>query len=320
MQLFIDCSIIRNESGMIVQLVQFLSLVKFVQDHGVLIEQHIAGVNKVPRKHWEISVVHEVWSTLTELLRLFTFPPVDFGEDRAVAAGQLGGASERRWRQIGHQRVVAHFCQPIEKKEIHFKPLWPLNLPNKKENPNVCELQITSWCSFHPPPSQPTITILRCILNPHAVQSEPCLLQQCSSLTCIGANKMRDVRKCCSHEKGELLMGKLPRGYRDMKAAHRPKRRVTQKRNMKTTVGFSGRGKSAETLFPPLTLWYLEMSGITTALLRWANGPLVTGDGEEPRMAATVRKEAHLEVMDDTDGWTLFMLQQSSNRAHLMSK
>lgn len=50
----------------------------------------------------------------------FTFPPVDFGEHRAVAAGQLGGASEWRRRQIGHQWVVTHFCQPITSMEADF--------------------------------------------------------------------------------------------------------------------------------------------------------------------------------------------------------
>lgn len=54
-----------------------------------------------------------------------TFSPVEFGEARSVAAGQLGGAPEGRRRQIGHQRAVAHLCEPIRKqKKAHLVELF----------------------------------------------------------------------------------------------------------------------------------------------------------------------------------------------------
>lgn len=52
------------------------------------------------------------------LIRLFlTFSPVEFGEARRVTAGQLGGAPEGCWRQIGHERAVTLLCQPITKQK-----------------------------------------------------------------------------------------------------------------------------------------------------------------------------------------------------------
>lgn len=114
-------------------------------------------------------------------------------------------------------------------------------------------------------------------------------------------------------------MGKLSHEYRDMKIVHRAKWRVTQRRNMKNTSQLQRERQVTRDLFTPLTLWYLEMSGITTALLSWANGLLVTRDGEYPRMTVKVWKKAYFEVMNDKDVWTLFMLQQSSNRVHIMS-
>lgn len=48
---------------------------------------------------------------------VLTVPPVEFGEAWRVTAGQLGGAPEGCWRQIGHQRAVTLLCQPITKQK-----------------------------------------------------------------------------------------------------------------------------------------------------------------------------------------------------------
>lgn len=120
-------------------------------------------------------------------------------------------------------------------------------------------------------------------------------------------------------EKSTVKTGKLSHRNHDMIVVHRAGWRVTLRRNMKnSTARFQREKQVSRDLFTASTLWYLEMSGITTALLSWANGLLVTKKRESPRMTVMAWK-THYEVMSDQDVWTLFMSQQSSKREHITS-
>lgn len=48
---------------------------------------------------------------------LLTFSPVELSEARPVAAGQLRGAAEGRWQEVGHQRAVADLCGSPDQNE-----------------------------------------------------------------------------------------------------------------------------------------------------------------------------------------------------------
>lgn len=52
-------------------------------------------------------------------LELLTFSPVELSEARPVAGGQLWGAAEGRWQEVGHQWTVANLCgSPDQNKTV----------------------------------------------------------------------------------------------------------------------------------------------------------------------------------------------------------
>lgn len=62
---------------------------------------------------------HSLFTSKIKHLELLTFSPVEFSEARPVAAGQLWGAAEGRWQEVGHQRTVAGLCgSPDQNKAV----------------------------------------------------------------------------------------------------------------------------------------------------------------------------------------------------------